>query len=58
MAAKKSILILLSGDYMNQFSRKKFLYTAELSATGTIFTKACGNPSELGNEATIEQVEL
>ena len=43
---------------MNQFSRKKFLYTAELSATSTIFTKACGNLSELRNEATIEQVEL
>ena len=43
---------------MNQFSRKKFLYTAELSATSTIFIKACGNLSELRNEATIEQVEL
>lgn len=43
---------------MKQFSRKKFLYTAELSATGTIFLKACGNRSELGNKTTIEQVEL
>ena len=43
---------------MNQFSRKKFLYTAQLSATGTIFAKACANPSELRNQATIEQVEL
>lgn len=43
---------------MKQFSGKKFLYTAELSATGTIFLKACGNPLELGNKATIEQLEL
>ena len=41
---------------MNQFSHRKFLYTAELSATSTIFLKACGNPPEPGNKATTEQV--
>jgi bicarbonate transport system substrate-binding protein len=40
---------------MNQFSRGK--YTAGLSATSTIFLKACGDPPEPGSETTTEQVE-
>ena len=40
---------------MNQFSRRK--YTARLSTTSTISLKAYGDPPELGNEATTEQVE-
>ncbi len=32
---------------MNQFfSRRKCLYTADVSAGSTIFLKACGNPPE------------
>ncbi len=42
---------------MNQFSRRKFLHTAGVSAASTIFLKACGNPPEPGSEATTEQVE-
>ena len=42
---------------MNQFSRRKFLYTAGVSAESTIFLKACGNPPEPESEATTEQVE-
>ncbi|MDJ0571111.1 MAG: hypothetical protein QNJ53_18965 [Pleurocapsa sp. MO_192.B19] len=42
---------------MNQFSRRKFLYTAEVCAASAIFLKACGNPPEPGGEANTEEVE-
>ncbi|WP_041619468.1 hypothetical protein [Stanieria cyanosphaera] len=42
---------------MNQFSRRKFLHTVDVSAASTIFLKAGGNPPEPGSQATTEQVE-
>lgn len=42
---------------MNQFSRSKFLYTADISVASSMFLEACGNPSQPGSEATTSQVE-
>ncbi len=43
---------------MNQFSRRKFLYTAGVSAASAVLLNAClGNPPEPGGETATEQVE-
>lgn len=42
---------------MNQFSQRKFLHTADVSAASPIFLKAGGNLPESGSEATTNQVE-
>lgn len=48
----------LPGDFMNRFSRRKFLYTAGASAAGALLLNAClGNPPEPGGEAATEQVK-
>lgn len=42
---------------MNQFSRRKFLYTARISAINALLLKACGNPPKPGGETSIDRVE-
>lgn len=42
---------------MNQFFRRKFLRTADVSAASTIFLKPGGHLPESGTEATTKQVE-
>ncbi len=43
---------------MNQFSRRKFLYTAGVSAASAVLLNAClGNPDEPGGETATEQAK-
>ncbi len=43
---------------MNQFSRRKFLYTAGVSAASAVLLNAClGNPPEPGGETATEQAK-
>ena len=42
---------------MNQFFRRKFLHTADVSAASTIFLKAGRNLPESGSKATTKPVE-
>nr|WP_319419055.1 ABC transporter substrate-binding protein [Pleurocapsa sp. FMAR1] len=43
---------------MNQFPRRKFLYTAGVSAASAVLLNAClGNPPESGGETATEQAK-
>ncbi|KAB8335399.1 ABC transporter substrate-binding protein [Scytonema tolypothrichoides VB-61278] len=43
-------------DFSNQFSRRKFLLTAGVSAVGSVFLKGClGNPPETGSTTPVQQ---